>query len=197
MKINTFLPLFPGFYNTLLEADEEYEMDNVNETREELGLPPAKWEDFQWDYAGHNKKVAKNACHYVEKVLGEMGLPVKIKFQEIWSPKEYNFVTDDVYIEITLPVRKLRALFNECECAQYLEDKHKSRPGFISFYPYSKEWWSKCKIDKTTTGCILETILACHENTEWDDDAFYEAAMQDVMCEALNYEELTTKQDIP
>lgn len=193
MKIETFLPLFPGFCNTRLEPDETNETEYINEQRAENGLLEVNTDDIEWDYKGYREKVARNCCNYVEKVLGEMGLPVKIKFQEIRSPREYNFETDSVNIEITFPVRKLRALFNECKCAEYLEEKHKSRSGFISFYPYGKNWWTKCKLDKTTTGCILETILACHEHTEWEEEAFYDAAMQDVMCEALNYDELTTK----
>lgn len=195
MTKETFLPLFPGFYGSMLECtNDEQEFDNINEQREARGLPAVGWDEVNFDYRDYEKKVGKNACNYVERILNGLGLKCSIEFQKIVSPREYNFENDNVDCKVKFNVATLRRLFKESECEKYLHDTFTSRDGFISFYSNQKSWWGKCKLDETTTGWIMGAILLFHPNTEWNEDDFNEAALRNALCRAVNYYGLLPEQ---
>ena len=48
-KIETYLPLFPGFYGTIFEPYEDSEIDCINEVRKEKGLDEIRCSDRDWE----------------------------------------------------------------------------------------------------------------------------------------------------
>ena len=59
-KIETYLPVFTGFYETIFDSasHEDCEIYNINEDREKLKLEPVKWEDCKFDYKTYRADVA-------------------------------------------------------------------------------------------------------------------------------------------
>jgi hypothetical protein len=134
------LPFFPGYYCSILDTyiDSEIEMyledeDNDYETYESI--------EGQLDY--NKAKLAMNQA-WVDRFNVETGL--NLKYKDMSSPKEYNFQTDRVFVEITLKeLEKVRKITEEHpeEFQQYLTRNFKSGDGFVSFYPDDFEEWDK------------------------------------------------------
>ena len=132
------LPFFPGFYDSILSSyiDREIEMyleDNEGESYGSI--------ENQLDYRKAETEMSKA---WVTQFNHETGL--NLKYKDMTSPKEYNFQTDRVFVEISLEelekVRKITENHPE-EFQKFLTDNFKSRDGFMSFYPDDIEEWYK------------------------------------------------------
>lgn len=142
-KIPTWLPVFSGFYENYywdpdFEGEEEYFKENKQwNLKKDKGL----WEYF--DYIKWQRHIGKKLCSIMEDLLSEF--VVKIHFEHIKSPREYNFETDAINCEITVRPKAIREYLikNEAAFVKYLE-RYKSRDGFISFYSSDVDDW---KID--------------------------------------------------
>jgi hypothetical protein len=91
-SVDTWLPLFPGFYNTWLESDmaEDLALEFINENRNESKLPPVEWDDVTFDYNDYYSRVAKAFLNEIEAKLIELKIVSEIIFQKVISPKYYN-----------------------------------------------------------------------------------------------------------
>lgn len=199
MKHKTWLPLFPGFYGTLYEPDETNEIDEINSQREEKGLPPAEWGDFRFDYAEYMEKVAERAVTFVEDKLNNsldhpLPFKVKLKFEGIDSPREYNFRNDIINIEVSGVNRRelIKYLRDHAEdLAGYFEEVYTSRSGFISFHSNNIQDWitdlHEGFKDEHKLGGILSAIL-CTYGEDIDDMTMYYACTQDTYIYATNYD---------
>lgn len=174
-KYDTFLPCFPGFYNSLLYSEEWiYEFARSYCAYEDWGFPQALLDCFfshqrlgsefepQFDFEGYSNECARLYCQKVGDELSGIIGPVNIKFQSIVSPKEYNFHTDSVNCEIEFDVEKVLAYCRShyAKFAEYLNDNYKSRDGFISFYSCNPEEWLKEENwNHHKPGSLLQFIL--------------------------------------
>lgn len=172
----TFLPCFPGFYNSILHYSD---MDNeaMEFCLEELyDVFPKELLNFfykhhrlgskyepQVDFKSYEKDVSIEFCKVVQEKLSEiLNTQVSIEFQEIHSPKEYNFTTDSVNCLITVDPELILTYCKEhlTKFKKYLRDHYKSCDGFISFYSYdSEDWMDKEEWGHHKCGSILQFIL--------------------------------------
>jgi hypothetical protein len=196
MKKETILPIFPGFYNSIYEPDESSEMERINEQREAAGLEPAKFEDFAFDYREYEKEVGKGVCAYQEKTLRGIGLNCSLEFVEIDSPKEYNFRTDKIVANIKCSWPELRKMWlslDKDDVQAILNENHKSRSGFISFYPHQYEKWieyTSKTVDHNVLCTMLECIILLHEDADFDELSMYESVTGNVSLWCTNYSDL-------
>ena len=67
---------------------------------------------------------------------------LQLTFDELNSPKEYNFQTDRIFVDITLEsVNKLFATVDKDVLSQRIKEEYTSRSGFISYYsPDLNDW---------------------------------------------------------
>jgi hypothetical protein len=192
----TFMPIFPGFYNTIWDESDsfiEYETDNETDFRSHYPeLDAAPWEAIRanfWDcidYRPGNLAVAQAALDALPKVLP--GFVRDVKFDEMRSPREYNFYNDAVNCEITVDVAKVRAFLRENadEWADWLRRRYSSRDGFISFYPTSADEWKQLTenfsaMDGHYCGAVLE-FIASQEHDDPELELYYAANT----CEAFS-----------
>lgn len=116
MNIETYLPVFPGFYKTIFESDDE-----------------------DVDFHVWKNDVAEECCAYVAKHLTRiLKTPFEIVSQDVWSPREYNVHNDIMNCEITFEsYEKITAYLKKEEVAffDYLKDRFTSYDGFASNYP--------------------------------------------------------------
>ena len=63
IKVNTWLPVFPGFYSTIFGCDSEAdnEIYNINGERGELGLPDIDYDSVNFDYDSYHNEIAEGS----------------------------------------------------------------------------------------------------------------------------------------
>lgn len=129
--------VFEGFYNTIIG-----DFSNVYDIEPE---PPAGYEYDVRDWEGYKNEVAEQFTSLLEDQLDVWkrmdGSPVSeilsnLEFKGIYSPREYNFTTDKVEIEMDVDVDILKEYcfkINRAKFDNYLHENFTSRDGFWSF----------------------------------------------------------------
>jgi hypothetical protein len=139
MKTETFLPIFPGFYGSIFESDDDDALDCIKEDNPGMEID---WDDIEWDYDEYQQEMSIKCCEAIEGLLeGELGLKIKIKYEKLVSPREYNFKNDTINVNMTFTkatYKRVRILLMENKEAleEYLTENFKSRSGFMSFYDH-------------------------------------------------------------
>lgn len=167
-KIGSYLPIFSGFYNTIFQADEEMVIEH-----------PYKYDDYDFDYEGYQQDVAKECVKQVEEWLEDFD--IKVKFEELISPREYNFSNDSINVEYALGKDSMKKILDYLEenkeaFSEYIKKRYTSRSGFISSYSNDANEWIKDLKDESSLhhklGSVLEFIL---ENEGHDEHDLYDA----------------------
>ncbi len=186
----TWLPVFPGFYNTIWDESDryvEYELDNEFDFRRnypELAAVP--WDFIKehfWDvinYPSANGAVARAALEALPRILPD-GMVTATEFEELRSPREYNFYNDAVNCKITVDLSNLQGYLADHREAlgKYLRRRYTSRDGFFSSYPNYVEAWEAATAGWTDLGGhYLGALLNFVAHNEDDDPgyALYDAA---------------------
>lgn len=167
-KIETFLPLFTGFYNTMWEFDH----DNVYN---EEGTETLDTDSYDVDYESYQLSMVKHIAWRLEVELSDF--ISKIKVQKIVSPKYYNYSNDSVDVEIEVDTKAVAKYLYENETLfnDYLKSRYTSCDGFSSAYSNSFEAWeeetnnfTKLDDDGHRLGAILDFICENEEVDVWD-----------------------------
>jgi hypothetical protein len=198
----TYLPIFPGFYNTLFEPDETYEIESINDQRRALNLPEIDYDDCEFDYDSYKNEVSEASCEFIENKLSEiLNEEVNVKFEKLVSPRWYNYSNDSINIEITISLNKVYEYLCETidEFEEYIYDKYTSRSGFISSYSNDHNVWLNEYLrdaDKLEhcLGSVLNFIIE-NELGEYDSIEEMCGFVQErtIHVYATNYEELTNE----
>jgi hypothetical protein len=166
VKIGTWLPCFPGFYNTIFDPDFDQEIYYL--TKESGELP----EDtdagdllYGWDNASYERAVVEAICkslinrrnRYLPDDCGIIGC----RLERVVNPKEYNFTNDSANVEFEIdmalfaPWLRKYLLDHEVEWAKHLRSRYTSRDGFMSYYSNNPEHWHHC-IEAMLNGIELD-----------------------------------------
>ena len=165
MKVKTWLPIFPGFYNTIFEFDDDYLVYDL----EEQGITDKQLE-FLWnsDYYSelikeYRQETARNCTDVICMQLINLDLVKNIQYEAIESPREYNFKNDGINVEIDIKFKNIMNYLksNKDKFSIYLKEKYTSYDGFASSYSSYIEDWLKPESLKHThkLGSILHFIL--------------------------------------
>lgn len=169
---------FPGFYESMLsyEIDRCAEQTAENEAEKdaerfapELRLTAPDYADILFDVTDYGAAYRHVAREYVASLdthlSHEFGFPLRLAFETMTSPREYNFDTDRVFAFTTH--KALRAMFAMSKAdghktlAKVIAERHTSRSGFVSFYDNELSAWL-AKPLRTWDHNELETLLlAC------------------------------------
>lgn len=200
-SISTFLPIFPGFYNTIFDEGDsfvEYELsdeENFRSNYPELdGIPfDFIWKNF-WDavdYTKGNLGVANAVVEGVRELLADF--IESISLEKLVSPKEYNFDNDSVNVEIVPKADAIRNFIHEnWEAFQaFIHRRYTSRDGFMSFYSNDADDWKEETDDfraLDVNGHVLGTLLDFIAATNEVDDMklYYESDTSSAFSEATS-----------
>ena len=199
MRISIELPFFPGFYESDLENSdtsywaikeelEYYQNDLADEHPEYKHLTE---DDLDFDYRAYEKEVidgfisgfADHTPDFVESV----------EFDEMVSPKYYNFSTDKIYAFVELAddwKDKVRAFM--CENYDWLQqrihDDWTSYDGFMSFMENDIDEWDKMLFEEEDARYISTIIgyMMYRENKEIRNDLVM-IALDDVYAGSYVY----------
>ena len=193
---------FPGFYESRLSFITDCELERYCENRaedmtsaeycpetyqpEELRLTADEIGSFAWEFVDYRKAenmIARDWCDaYARHVSDSVGFKVCITFEEMTSPREYNFTTDRVFFKVA--VSTVRALFALSKreghetLRRCIEERFTSRDGFSSFYSNDLADWLEKPVsewDHNELGTLFAAI------GEMNGDDFTESATSD--CE--------------
>lgn len=188
IKIESWLPIFPGFYGTAWEFDFDDQLlaiDQINEQRGEKNLPEIenigygeKYPDFQTNHDEIKKDVGEHYCKEIQQIVKDFC--VDIKFQCVYSPKFYNFSNDSINCEYTISQDNISKIIdyiksNKDDFSDYLRQNFTSRPGFISNHSNKyNDWIVKLESSewvnfKFELGSIMGFIAINEENSSPGD----------------------------
>ena len=192
MNVQTFLPVFNGFYNTLFEDLIDNAVDNQIEYYNEQNGTELNYDDFDFNFVSIQNEICKDAVSKIEEKLNEIGINCSIIYENLISPREYNFSNDSINIEINF--KKFSQVIEILEqnydsFYQYIKDNYTSCSGFISSHSrYSSDWMEDLKNDTENeahkVGAVLDFILQEIEEYK-DEDLYYE------LCENAYFVEYT------
>ena len=181
-KIESYLPLFDGFYNTLFEYDREE--DDIQSFNDEYGTS-LDYEDFDWNYTERHERISKQICSIVESLLSDENINTSINFQKVVSPREYNFTNDSINCEYVISQKQYDLIIdylksNWTEFNDWIKDRYTSRSGFISSHSNNYEvWMNNMKSEshlEHNFGAVLEFIL---QNEGYEPMSIYEQIIDD------------------
>lgn len=191
-KIGTWLPIFQGFYGSSFEDDDDL-LDKLFSDPEKLGETSKEWlNDNAFnhiDYSDYHLDLAKCICDTVCETMIEQKLITSYEFEELRSPKEYNFTNDSINVKFEVCIQDLvdKCMDNFEDFKQYIKDTYTSYDGFSSSYTNNATEWIEDLEDNTShkIGSMLQFLI------EFDYLDLYEACSNNVYIgEYINYDTL-------
>lgn len=169
-RINSFLPVFNGFYSTVFEASE----DNVIES-------PFTFENYEFDYSEYNLRVSKACVNAIENKLKDLDfVGITIEFENLVSPKEYNFANDSINVKYKLTTESIKGINTYLKANieafdKYITDNYTSRSGFISSYSnLVGVWFTEYLSDKNKLSHVFGAVLQfIFDNEGYDSFELY------------------------
>jgi hypothetical protein len=153
-KLESTIP-FNGFYESFISDDIDHQIGQQIEWDSDIYDLNEDEQQVLWDsYLSVNKgyfynQIAEDYTNFYIDALNERlkGFTLNAKFSLLTSPKEYNFETDRIFIEIeenhAVDFIKYIVKNYKKELENTIEDRFRSRSGFISFYKNSIDLWAK------------------------------------------------------
>lgn len=144
---------FAGFYETL----HDHELDDaLNQMlSDESGNPNENLVARAYDLVDWHAAQTAYAKAYAENFCAEF--KIEATFESMTSPREYNFETDKVWIEMTeTEARRILGETNDKSLRDTAKEMFTSRSGFISFYsPDIDTWGDIAEWDHNHLYCLL------------------------------------------
>lgn len=188
---------FSGFYESLyssaIDQEEEQFCENDADYRQaEEGIPPESRltasefaEELLYcvDYRAVHLAVAKTYTNAFNNVASEaIGVPLGLVFEEMTSPREYNFETDRIFCGIAPATAAALFAQSAADGHAALEAQIKRRftscSGFISDYRNGLDIWLDKPLAEWDHNELGTLLLACLDLAAVDDlamDVYYAA----------------------
>jgi len=166
-KVNSTIP-FQGYYgseiDSFIESHIEYEIEHI---REEYKANEKQLDIIANGFMSTNVNAFYNtiaeayAGEFIFLLENEIGFKLNASFESLESPKEYNFSTDRIFIELSenKAIEFVNYILNNHkeELEDLIKKRFTSQSGFISFYPNSlKEWGNPIGWDHNQLGTCFE-----------------------------------------
>lgn len=186
-KLESTIP-FDGFYNSYISSDIEHQIGQQIEWDSDIYDLNEDEQQILWDnYLSVNRSSFYNeiAEHYTDLYIDALneileGFTLKAKFNLLTSPKEYNFETDRIFIDIerdhAIDFIKYIIKNYKKELENKIKDRFTSRSGFWSHYKNGLDLWTKdySEWDHNQIG-------TCFELFDFDELNFYESLSETIM----------------
>ena len=180
-KLESTIP-FDGFYESFISADIDHQIgQQIEWDIDTYDLNKDEQQILEDSYLSINKssfynKIAEDYTDLYIDALNERlkGFTLKAKFNLLTSPKEYNFETDRIFIDIerdhAIDFIKYVIKNYKKELEKKIKDRFTSRSGFWSHYKNGLDLWTKdySEWDHNQIGTCLELF-------DFDELNFYES----------------------
>jgi hypothetical protein len=149
MKVTLNSNLFPiirvGMYESNISSENVFDDYTIIDDKENGFIHydvDYFWSNFQSDK--YKKRIQELSSEFLDgKIDNDNGIEITIKCKEIYSPKYYNFSTDEIVMDVTFNKTKiLQVISKETETFnQFLKDNYTSYDGFNSFTSNNYNDW--------------------------------------------------------
>jgi hypothetical protein len=176
---------FTGFY----ESEHDWRINDALERMvdDDAGAVNDRLLEIAWDHVNWRKVHADYAKLYAAFFSDHIG--VRLTFDDLQSPREYNFSTDRIFAYINSDdAEKLLADCDREQLAELVEQRFTSRSGFISFYSADLDDWpaSVADWDHNQLGTLLECVAG--DDTWLMDEANSSGELDDILYTAMDKE---------
>lgn len=195
---------FAGFYGTMWDDELDREEEQLAESlAEDYGLSASDVADklfYHMDYREAYKHIAAAYVPQFQDFINKgLDLDIKLAFNDMTSPREYNFETDKIYVGISYPdaVRLARRVGRDALRAA-AKAMFTSRDGFISFYPNDPARWGRLAgWDQNHLYALFTAAVEKigDEDAGWDilDDVRKRGVFSSALDAGLDYDALTAE----
>ena len=194
MKVATYCPIFPGFYETIFSVREYEEAEEVSYLLSEAGADLSTAACYglahntsvcEWDYKTRDVDYAGDIVAAVSRTATLEHFGIILEYEAIASPRYYNYVNDSLNVQAHIAdfrcckARMLRRVRAEWDAfSSYISRMFKSRPGFIPGHSDDayvwlaelKAWQDGEEYDATRFGVLLDFFLL---QDKFDAEALY------------------------
>ena len=194
---STWLPVFPGFYNTVFDAEEDYvryetEMA-LDEKREYYsavfseGVTEEFFDEYFWECLTDREYAMEAVCESIceaLKTVDPIGVIKAVEYERLSSPKFYNFSNDSINCKITFDQQVLQKYVDDNIEAftEFIEERYTSRSGFVSSHSNNVEdWRDMSELGEHSTGSVLEFVFL----NEYQEDAQWQLYVHTGLMEAF------------
>ena len=151
-KLESTIP-FDGFYESFISDDIDYQIGQQIEWDSDIYDLNEDEQQILWDnYLDINRsyfynQIAEDYTNFYIDALNERlkGFTLKATYKFFTSPREYNFSTDKIFIEIeenhAIDFIKYIIKNYKKELEEKIKQRFTSRDGFISYYKNSLDLW--------------------------------------------------------
>lgn len=176
IKSNTWLPVFPGFYETIFEPHDDVINEDIEDQVHDAELKQVMFEklymstEYSEAVKDYQNQVVKECVSFMNGELSEF--VEDITLEGLVSPREYNFYNDSINVEIVFSEKNIRNIKkfisdNAGAWREYLKERYTSYSGFMSShdnFPESCEWQVEAALnDRHNAGAILQFICSVKE----------------------------------
>jgi hypothetical protein len=180
LNTNLFSIIHVGMYDSYLSPESMFDDYQINEDFENGDFDMSAedfWEKF--DNEMYTKAVRRIADNFLSGEIEAEGIKMNVEVGELYSPKYYNFATDNV--ELTVDFDKEQVLKyaeqNKEQFDIYLKENYSSYDGFTSFTANNYfEWAEDFKNDNVQAIGAILSYLFRDEMESYQND-FLEACM--------------------
>jgi hypothetical protein len=182
---------FSGFYNSMwsdgIDREEQqhcaYEADEREDGEQrfapELRLSEDELQEIMFDVTDYSDAYLAVAREYVDAfgyvAKDRTGIDLELAFEEMTSPKFYNFETDRVFAHVPLDV--MQALFNSSAADDNhrtlratIKARHSSYDGFRSHYDNDLDDWLAKPLGEWDHNELATLLIASLTRLAADDD---------------------------
>ena len=189
-KLESTIP-FDGFYNSYISSDIEHQIGQQIEWDSDIYDLNEDEQQILWDnYLSVNRVSFYNeiAEHYTDLYIDALnerleGFTLNAKFNLLTSPREYNFETDRIFIDIerdhAIGFIKYTIKNYKKELENKIKERFTSRSGFWSHYKNGLDFWTKdySEWDHNQIGTCFELFF---ELFDFDELYFYESLSETI-----------------
>ena len=189
-KLESTIP-FDGFYNSYISSDIEHQIGQQIEWDSDIYDLNEDEQQILWDnYLSVNRVSFYNeiAEHYTDLYIDALnerleGFTLNAKFNLLTSPREYNFETDRIFIDIerdhAIDFIKYTIKNYKKELENKIKERFTSRSGFWSHYKNGLDLWTQdySEWDHNQIGTCFELFF---ELFDFDELYFYESLSETI-----------------
>ncbi len=170
---------FAGFYESMwsreIDREEEQYLERLKEEHSLTDNDMGEVHEWMWRHSRYHLSYLHIAQEYVspfESFINEgLGLSIKLTYKDMSSPREYNFETDKIVVEISYQdaIRLARRVGRNA-LRKAAKDMFTSRSGFISFYSNDPAEWGRLRgWDWNNMYCLFQAAIDVigEEYYEW------------------------------
>ena len=163
---------FGGFYDSIHSWELDRELENM--VSDSSGCHPVSarilddlYSHIQYPFSEYSRKFVEDFEIYLN---AEASLDVKLTYESVSSPREYNFGTDRIFAKISK--RNAAKLYRKCDKTildRIIKERFTSYDGFISFYDANRNAWGALNTwDHNQLECILLALIEQFFNEDWE-----------------------------